>query len=58
VKQWTQQPVSVPKSIVGDLVKFDKAQFEAAREALANLISIEAQEMKEGHNELSSLHIY
>jgi len=47
--------VSVPKSIVGDLVKFDKAQFEAAREALANLISIEAQEMKEGHNELSSL---
>jgi len=47
--------VAVPKSIVGDLVKFDKAQFEAAREALANLISIEAQEMKEGHNELSSL---
>ena len=47
--------VSIPKSIVGDLVKFDKAQFEAAREALANLISIEAQEMKEGHNELSSL---
>jgi len=47
--------VSVPKSIVGDLVKFDKAQFEAAREALANLISIEAQEMKQGHNELSSL---
>jgi hypothetical protein len=47
--------VSVPKSIVGDLVKFDKAQFEAAREALANLISIEAQEMKKGHNELSSI---
>jgi hypothetical protein len=47
--------VSVPKSIVGDLVKFDKAQFEAAREALANLISVEAQEMKEGHNELSSI---
>jgi hypothetical protein len=55
VTQWTQTTVSVPKSIVGDLVKFDKAQFEAAREALANLISIEAQEMKEGHNELSSL---
>ena len=47
--------ISVPKSIVGDLVKFDKAQFEAAREALANLISIEAQEMKEGSNELSSI---
>lgn len=47
--------IEIPKSIVGDLVKFDKAQFEAAREALANLISIEAQEMKEGHNELSSI---
>jgi len=47
--------ISVPKSIVGDLIKFDKAQFEAAREALANLISIEAQEMKEGSNELSSI---
>jgi hypothetical protein len=47
--------IEVPKSIVGDLVKFDKTQFEAARAALANLISIEAQEMKEGHNELSSI---
>ena len=47
--------IEIPKSIVGDLIKFDKAQFEAAREALANLISIEAQEMKEGHNELSSI---
>jgi hypothetical protein len=50
-----QTNLVVPKSIVGDLIKFDKTQFEAAREALANLISIEAQEMKEGHNELASI---
>lgn len=47
--------ITVPKSIVGDLVKFDKAQFEAARDALANLISIEGQEIKEGGNELMSI---
>jgi hypothetical protein len=47
--------VSVPKSIVGDLVKFDKAQFEAARNALASLIAVEAEEIKEGHNELMSI---
>jgi hypothetical protein len=47
--------VSVPKSIVGDLLKFDKVQFEAARDALANLIAVEAGEIKEGHNELMSI---
>jgi hypothetical protein len=47
--------VSVPKSIVGDLLKFDKAQYEAARNALASLITVEANEMKEGSNELSSI---
>ena len=47
--------VSVPKSIVGDIVKFDKAQFEAARNALASLIAVEAEEIKEGHNELMSI---
>ena len=47
--------VSVPKSIVGDLLKFDKAQFEAARNALASLIAVEAEEIKEGHNELMSI---
>ncbi len=47
--------ISIPKSIVGDLLKFDKKQFEAAREALANLISVEAQEMKEGSNEIGSI---
>jgi uncharacterized protein YifE (UPF0438 family) len=47
--------ISVPKSVLGDLIKFDKVQFEAARDALANLVSIEAEAMKEGHNELSSI---
>jgi hypothetical protein len=47
--------ISIPKSIVGDLLKFDKTQFEAAREALANLISVEAQEMKQGSNEIGSI---
>lgn len=51
----TSETVELPKSIVGDLVKFDKAQFEAARDALANLISIEGQEIKEGHDELRSI---
>lgn len=49
------ETVSVPKSVLGDLIKFDKVQFEAARDALANLVSIEAEAMKEGHNELSSI---
>lgn len=47
--------VVLPVGAVGDLLKFDKTQYEAAREALANLISIEAGEMKEGHNELQSI---
>ena len=49
------ETIAVPESILGDLFKFDKGEYERAREALANLISIEAQEMKEGHNELSSI---
>jgi hypothetical protein len=47
--------ITSAKSILGDLVKFDKAQYEAAREALANLIAVEAEEMKEGHNEILSI---
>jgi hypothetical protein len=43
------------KSILASLVKFDKAQYEAAREALANLIQVEAGEMKEGSNEILSI---
>ena len=47
--------VELPVGAVGDLLKFDKTQYEAAREALANLIAIEAGEMREGHNELQSI---
>ena len=47
--------ITSAKSILGDLVKFDKTQYEAAREALANLIAVEAEEMKEGHNEILSI---
>jgi len=47
--------ISVPKSIVGDILKFDKVQFEAARDALANLVQVEAGEMKEGSNEIQSI---
>ena len=49
------ETIAVPESIFGNLFKFDKGEYERAREALANLISIEAQGMKEGHNELSSI---
>lgn len=47
--------VELPVKVMGEILKFDKAQYEAARDALANLISIEAQESKEGHNEIRSI---
>lgn len=47
--------ISIPKSVVADILKFDKAKFEAARDALADLIAVEAEEMKEGHNEVYSI---
>lgn len=47
--------VELPVGAVGELLKFDKVQYEAAREALANLIQIEAGEMREGHNEIQSI---
>ena len=43
------------KSILATLIKFDKAQYETARNALASLIAIEADEMKEGSNEIASI---
>jgi len=49
------ETISVPKSIVGDILKFDKVQYEAARDALANLVQVEAGEMKEGSNEIQSI---
>jgi hypothetical protein len=39
----------------GDLLKFDKKTYDSARQALAQLIAIEAEEMGEGHNEEASL---
>jgi hypothetical protein len=39
----------------GDLLKFDRNTYDNARQALAQLIAIEAQEMNEGSNEESSL---
>ena len=47
--------VELPVEAIGDLLKFDKAQYEAARDALANLISLEANGMREGHNEIQSI---
>lgn len=47
--------VELPVEAIGNLLKFDKTQYEAAREALANLIQIEAGEMREGHNEIQSI---
>jgi len=39
----------------GDLLKFDKSTYDSARQALAQLIAIEAEELGEGHNEEASL---
>lgn len=39
----------------GDLLKFDKKTYDSARQALAQLIAIEAEELGEGHNEETSL---
>ncbi len=40
---------------IADTLKFDQATYDSARQALARLIAIEAEEMGEGHNEESSL---
>jgi hypothetical protein len=47
--------LTIPAFIMSDILKFDKAEYEAARNALANLISVEAEAMKEGHNEIASI---
>jgi hypothetical protein len=43
------------RSISGDLTKFDKDLYETARNALAQLIVVEANEMQEGSDEEMSL---
>lgn len=48
--------MDLSKSYVGgDLLKFDRKTYDNARQALAQLIAIEAEEMNEGSNEESSL---
>ena len=47
--------LAVAKAIAGDVTKFDKGLYEAARTALAQLIIVEAEEMKEGNDERSSI---
>lgn len=43
------------KHATGDIVKFDAKAYETARNALANLIAVEAKEIEEGHDERASL---
>jgi len=47
--------VNASKALLSTLKKFDKQTYDNAVAALADLISIEAQEMKEGDNEHSSI---
>ena len=47
--------VELPVEVVADLLKFDAAQYESARNALARLIEVEAKEMGEGSNEIQSI---
>ena len=54
-KEKSEDSIDIPKSIMADILKFDKNEFEAARNALANLIAVEAESMKEGHNEINSI---
>ena len=50
-----QALVELPVEVVADLLKFDAAQYESARNALARLIEVEAKEMGEGSNEIQSI---
>lgn len=47
---------NVEKTVQAFIAKFDKPSFEAARDALARLIQVEAGEMAMGHDERMSLH--
>jgi len=47
--------LAIPESIMADLLKFDKTEFETARNALATLVQVEAEGIKEGHDELLSI---
>ena len=51
-----KQITELAKSLKSDAVKFDKQAYDTALSALADLIVVEANEMKEGHDERLSLH--
>lgn len=51
-----QDILTLAKNNAGsEVVKFDKATYDKARQALAQLIAIEAKEMEEGHDEQMSI---
>lgn len=50
-----KQITELAKSLKPETVKFDKEAYDKAMEALADLIVVEANEMKEGHDERMSL---
>lgn len=51
-----KQITELAKSLKPEAVKFDKEAYGKAMDALADLIVVEAEEMKEGHDERMSLH--
>lgn len=51
-----KEAVELSKSFLGsELLKFDRKTYDTARQALAQLIAIEAEELGEGHDEQASL---
>lgn len=51
-----QELIEAAKALApADTVKFDKATFDKARQAIAQLITVEAKEMEEGHDEQLSI---
>lgn len=55
VEEFTDQVIEA-KGILAELTKFDQTAYDNAREALATLVQVEAGEMREGHDEVASLH--
>jgi hypothetical protein len=55
VKKSASEIIELAKSVAGDVNKFDQGLYDAARQALAQLIVVEANEMTEGHNEEQSI---
>lgn len=51
----TAEIVEAAKSLLGTLNKFDQAKYDTAVNAIADLIVVEAEEMKLGHDERDSI---